>query len=92
MYIPLNDENISSGMNSFDLGSHFCRQNEHMSVKEMKLTGTCKAVNCFLDIAHVKYSYSDISFASTSTSTFIKSVKSVQTSHQATCAQSEKTI
>ena len=79
---PLNVENISSRRNSFGIGPHFCQQNEHISVKKMKRTDTCKAVDCH------GFSNSDISF--TSTSTFNKLVNSVQTSHQPT--QSEKNI
>ena len=43
---PLNVENISSRRNSFGLGSHFCQQNVHISVKKMN----------FSNIAQVKYS------------------------------------
>ena len=42
----LNVENISSRKKSFGLGSHFCQQNEHISVKKTN----------FSNIAQVKYS------------------------------------
>ena len=42
----LNVENISSRKKSSGLGSHFCQQNEHISVKKMN----------FSNIAQVKYS------------------------------------
>ena len=42
----LNVENISRRKKSFGLGSHFCQQNEHISVKKTN----------FSNIAQVKYS------------------------------------
>ena len=33
-----------------------CQQNEHISVKKMKRTDTCNAVNCFSNFARVEYS------------------------------------
>ena len=61
----------------------FCQQNKHIPLKKMIIRTTCKAVEyCACEIFN-----SDILF----TSTFITLVKSVQTSHQPTRAQSEKT-
>ena len=51
-----NVENISSRRNSFGLGPHFCQQNKHISLKKMIIRNTCKDVNCFSNIARVKYS------------------------------------
>ena len=53
---PLNVENISSRRNSFGLGPHFCQQNKHIPLKKMIIRTTCKAVNCFSNVARVKYS------------------------------------
>ena len=79
-----NVENISSRRNSFGLSPHFCQQNKHIPLKKMIIRTTCKAVEyCACEIFN-----SDILF----TSTFITLVKSVQTSHQPTRAQSKKTI
>ena len=50
-----NVKNISSRRNSFGLGPHFCQQNKHISLKKMIIWTTCKAVNCFLNVARVKY-------------------------------------
>ena len=85
-----NVENILSRWNSFGLGPHCCQQNKHIPLKNMIIWTTCKAVDCFSNIARVKYSIVTSRF--TSTSTFITLVKSIQTSHQPTRAQSEKTI
>ena len=74
----LNVENISSRKKSSGLGSHFCQQNEHISVKKMN----------FSNIAQVKYS---IVAPFTSTSTFSKLVNSVKTSRQPTRAENENT-
>ena len=52
----------------------------------------CKAVNCFSNVACVKYSMVTSRLHSKSTSSFIRLVKSIQTSHQPTHVQSEKTI
>ena len=79
-----NVENISSRRNSFGLGPHFCQQNKHIPLKKMIIRTTCKVVEyCACEIFN-----SDMLF----TSTFITLVKSVQTSHQPTRAQSKKTI
>ena len=51
-----NVENISSRRNSFGLGPHFFQQNKHIPLKKMIIRTTCKAVNCFSNAAHVKYS------------------------------------
>ena len=81
-----NVENISSRRNSFGLGPYFCQQNKHIPLKKIIIRTTCKAVEyCACEIFNI-----DILF--TSTSTFITLVKSVQTSHQPTRAQSEKTM
>ena len=85
-----NVEIISSRWNSFGLGPHCCQQNKHIPLKNMIIRTTCKAVDCFSNIARVKYSIVTSRF--TSTSTFITLVKSIQTSHQPTRAQSEKAI
>ena len=45
-----------SRRNSFGPGSHFCQQNKHIPLKRMILRTTCKAVNCFSNVARVKYS------------------------------------
>ena len=58
----------------------------------MKLTDHVKSCQLFLGYCTCEIFNSDISFTSTSSFTFIKSVKSVQISHQPTRAQSEKTI
>ena len=47
-------ENISSRGNSFGLGPHFCQQNKPVQLKKMIIRTTCKAVNCFSNIARVK--------------------------------------
>ena len=49
-------ENISSRGNSFGLGAHFCQQNKHILLKKMIIRITCNGVNCFSNIARVKYS------------------------------------
>ena len=85
-----NVENILSRWNSFGLGPHCCQQNKHIPLKNMIIWTTCKAVDCFSNIARVKYSIVTSRF--TSTSTFITLVKSIQTSHQPTRTRSEKTI
>ena len=51
-----NVENIWSRRNSFGLGPHFCQQNKHIPLKKMIIRTTCKAVNCFSNVARVKYS------------------------------------
>ena len=51
-----NVENISSQRNSFGLGPQFCQQNKHIPLKKMIIRTTCKAVDCFLKVVHVKYS------------------------------------
>ena len=38
------------------LGSHFCQQIKHIPLKKMMMIRTtCKAVNCFSNVARVKY-------------------------------------
>ena len=49
-------------------------------------------VKRFLECCACQIFNNDISFTSTSTSTFVTLVKSVQKSHQPTRAQSEKTV
>ena len=48
-----NVENISSRRNSFGLDLRFCQQNKHILLKKMILRTTCKAVDCFSNIARV---------------------------------------
>ena len=48
-----NVENISSQRNSFGLSPHFSQQNKHIPLKKTIIQTTCKAVNCFLNIALV---------------------------------------
>ena len=71
---PLNAENILSRRNCFGLGPHFCQENKHMSLKKMIIRTTCKPVNCFSNIARLKYLVAT-PFTSTSASTFIKVAK-----------------
>ena len=71
---PLNLENISSRRNSFGLGSHISHQNEHISVKKMKLMAHVQSCQLFLEYCAC---CSGISLTSTSTPTFIVSVNSV---------------
>ena len=54
--IDTNVENILSRINSFGLGPHFCQQNKHILLKKMIIRTTCKAVNCFSNVARIKYS------------------------------------
>ena len=86
-----NVEYMSGRRNSFGLGLHFCQQNKLIPLKKIIIRTTCKAGNCFSNVARVKYSIvtSHLIYI---LSTFITLVKSVQTSHQPTRAQSEKTI
>ena len=88
----LNVENISSRRNNFGLGPHFCQQNEHLSVKKMKRTHHLRSCQLSLEYCACLIFITDILFTSTSTSTFIKLVKSIQTSHQSTRARGEKTV
>ena len=37
------------------LGSHFCQHIKHIPLKKMMIRTTCKAVNCFSNVARVKY-------------------------------------
>ena len=46
---------MSSRRNSFGLGPHFFQQNKHIK-KKMIIRTTFKAVNCFSNVARVKYS------------------------------------
>ena len=85
---PLNVENISSQRNNFGLG----QQNEHLSVKKMKRTHRLRSCQLSLEYCSCLIFITDILFTSTSTSTFIKLVKSIQTSHQSTRARGEKTV
>ena len=52
----LASKNISSRRNSFGLSLHFRRQNKQIPLKKMIIRTTCKAVNCFSNVARVKYS------------------------------------
>ena len=56
MMLSTNVANISSRRNSFGLSPHFCQQNKHIPLKKMIIRTTCKAVNCFSNVARVKYS------------------------------------
>ena len=51
-----NVEYKSSRRNSFGLGPHFCQQNKLIPLKKIIIRTTCKAVNCFSNVARVKYS------------------------------------
>ena len=77
-----NVENISSRRNSCGLGPHCFQQNKHIPLRKIIIRTTCKYAAC-------KIFNSVILFTSSSTSTFIKLVKSEQTSHQSTCAKWE---
>ena len=59
---PLNVENISSRRNSFGLGSHFCQQTEHISIKKMKRTDHLQGCQLFLENCACQILKSDISF------------------------------
>ena len=50
-----NVENMLSLRNSFGVGPHFCQQNKHISLKKMIIRTTCKAVDCFSNVARVSY-------------------------------------
>ena len=58
-------------------------------LKRWNVRTTCKAVNCFSNVARVKYS---IVISFTPTSIFIKLVNSEPTSYQPTRVQGKKTI
>ena len=51
-----NFEKISSRRNRFGLGPYFCEQIKHIPLKKVIIRTTCKAVNCFSNVARVKYS------------------------------------
>ena len=80
--------------NSFSLGTHFCQQNEHISVKikDEKVNGPRAKLSIVSRILRVLNIQLWPLICVDITPTFIKVVNSVQTSHQPTCAQSEKTV
>ena len=51
-----NVENIPSRRSSFSLGPHFCPQIKHTPLKKMIIRTMYKAVDCFSNVARVKYS------------------------------------
>ena len=77
-----NVENISSRRNSCGLGPHCFQQNKHIPLRKIIIRTTCEYAAC-------KIFNSVILLKSSSTSTFIKLVKSEQTSHQSTRAKWE---
>ena len=78
--------------NSFGVGPHFCQQNKHISLKKMIIRTTCKAVDCFSNVARVNYLIVTSHLHLHIHLFFITLVKSMQTSHQSNRAQSEKTL
>ena len=51
-----NVENTLSWRNIFGLGQRFWQQNKHILLEKMIIQPMCKAVNCFSNVACVKYS------------------------------------
>ena len=56
IWCDLLTSNMSGRRNSFGLGLHFCQQNKLIPLKKIIIRTTCKAGNCFSNVARVKYS------------------------------------